>query len=198
VHSPLADAYLAALPDGLRSHPQCTMKASIMRDFAGGLDVKALESAVPPETKYVVHEHLPASSWVPEVHCNVVLSVMIDVNFHSRVEGFLAHAHARNIALLSSPLYRALFFVSSPERVLRRAGDRWNTLRRGSSLNVLDHSSNSARLEVVYPKNLLPAHIAALRTATFEDVITCAGAKDARVEVESLEAERAVFKARWR
>lgn len=192
-----ADDYLDALPNGLDSHPQCMLKASILQDFATDVDV-ALADNLPPTLAALIRNPQPASAFVSEVHVNVILGVLLDTSLGGRVAALVAHAHARNTALFSRPFYRAMFFVSSPERVLRRASDRWATMRRGSALEVVEHTATSAVLRITFPKNLLPPYIATVRAATFEDVVTCAGARDARVVLEDLGAEAATFRGTWK
>ena len=66
---PALEEYIAGLPDGLASHPQCQAKASLYRSL---IDTKGLEpddvDALPPDLRSLVIHPVPISSWIPEVH----------------------------------------------------------------------------------------------------------------------------------
>jgi hypothetical protein len=140
----------------------------------------------------------PVNTWIPEVHLNVILAALIDHEFGGSEARFRDWIHGANRQLLGGPLYRAIFYFVGPRRLLDRASERWQQIRRGTKLTMIDHEKDSARLELKFPKKLLTGFVADMRVATFEDVLSVAGVKEPRVVLELLEDERAVFAATWR
>lgn len=190
--------YLAALPNGVDSHPDCTVKASVLRELVGSNLFSRVKSFVPKPVDAICASPPPVNTWINEVHLNVILAALLDHEFDGDEARFRAWIHEANRVLLGGPLYRAIFYFVGPRRLLDRAGDRWAQLRRGTTLAMLDHQRTSARLELRFPKNLLTGFVADMRVATFEDVLFVAGAKEGRVVLESLTEDRAVFAATWR
>lgn len=72
---------------------------------------------MPPVVRFMVEHPPPASVWVPEVYLKVLMLAVLDAHFGpDNVTGYLEWIYDRNRKLLSTTLYRALFFVLSPER----------------------------------------------------------------------------------
>ena len=65
--------------------------------------------------------------------------------------------------VFKSPLYRALFTLLPPSLLARRIGRRWETLRRGSSFQNVDHEVSAGRrtytMRLCMPPKLFPAFI---------------------------------------
>ncbi len=199
---PTAAAYVARLPDGLASHPECVVKASVLRDVvdARPLDRDDLD-ALPPEVAPLISEPPPVSAWVPEVHALVAMIAVRDRHFAPGEVGLAAYeawTYERNRKLLARPLYRALFLVLTPERLLARVETRWAMFRRGSTLELVGSAPGRAELRMSYPSHLVEHTTArglrgALRAAT-----ELAGGRDVAVEIVSIEEREAHFVARFR
>ncbi len=176
----LVDGYLERLPRGLDSHPECLVKAAVMRDQirTRPFDASHLRR-LPGPVAELVRDPPPVSSWVPEVHAMVILLAMREAHFpaDSEVE-YEEWTHERNRRLLGSRLYRAVFMVMSLERLFRGAGRRWSRVRRGSHLEVVELGPGHRRLETHYPSYLHPRELAIGLRGAFRAVADLAGAQD--------------------
>lgn len=199
---PTTARYLERLPAGLRSHPQCLVKASVLRDV---LDARPLSledmSALPEEVHDLAKAPPPVSAWVSEVHSIVLMLAIRDRHFAAGEAGHEAYeqwTYERNRRLLARPLYRAVFLLLSPERLLRGAERRWGVFRRGSTLELVSREEGVARMRTVYPSFLAEETVAhglrgALRAAT-----ELAGGRDASVDLVSVGERETLFDVRWR
>ncbi len=198
---PITAAYLERLPDGIRSHPQCLVKASVLRDVVDSrpLVTADLES-LPAEVVQLVREPHPVSSWIPEVHALVVMLAVRDRHFAAGEEGSRTYedwTYRRNRRLLARPLYRALFLLLSPDRLVRGVGRRWSMFRRGSSIEVVSREPGRVELEMISPPFLYEETVGrglmgALRAAT-----ELAGGRAVEVELRSIEERSIRYELRW-
>jgi hypothetical protein len=191
--------YVDTLPSGLASHPQCEQKASILREAVRGLDVDALARALPDELAELVRTPPPVSNWVSEVKATAIMLASIDACFAASEERFLEHVRMGNVKMLSSPLYRALFLVVSPARVLRGMSARWTALHRGTSFVPLDTDDARGRtFRLTFPSRLMPREVCRLRCVSIEVALALAGAHEPRVELRELAETHATFVGTWR
>jgi hypothetical protein len=194
---PTLEAYLRQVPNGFDSFPACSIKASVIRD---ALNSKPLDDdpRLPAPIRAFVQSPPPVSSLVPEVLSNAILLTMYDVHF-----GALGRRaawdwmHATTYKLLRAPLYRILFAVMSPERLLTGVAQRWSAFRRGTELSITDKKDGFARLKLVFPVALHTDLTLYLLSSAFQAAIDCSGAREASVEVEARSASEAVFACRW-
>jgi hypothetical protein len=194
---PSVARYLEKLPAGLASYPECLVKASVLRNSA---DPRVLgpEVPLPPEVRALLDHPPPVSVWVPEVHYTVIQLATHEVHFPGPdPQAFITWVHARNVQLLSTPLYRALFLVLSPERVLLGLEKRWGSFRRGTQLQVLRADSRTADLLLRTPPNLYAQVSVWAMGAALRAGMVAAGAKPARLEGELRGTDEIRFHAIW-
>ena len=140
-----------------------------------------------------------ATAWVPEVHFHVLVHAAFD---RMRLEtgssnAFMRWVEAQNRALFSAPLYRAIFFVISPERLFRAADKRWSALRKGTRLEIVHLGERNAEIRIVHPAKLYTALIAEVRATSFRVAAELAGAKHATVNIEPSTEGETRFRATW-
>jgi hypothetical protein len=199
---PTAAAYVEKLVGGLSAHPQCLVKGSVMREILRAPFALELRHALPAEI--AIHfEHVPvATSWVPEVHVQAMLLAIFDRFFAARPGGgdaaFVEWAYEENRRLFDTPLYKVIFFVMSPERLMNGVEKRWGTFRRGTTLHVVERRPGFVRLVVRHPGGLYTELLARVRATSFRAAAVCAGAHDARVRVEARRAAETDFVLTWR
>lgn len=194
---PSVARYLEKLPGGLASYPECLVKASVLRNSA---DPRVLgpEVPLPPEVRAILDHPPPVSVWVPEVHYTVIMLATHEVHFPGAdPEAFIAWVHARNVHLLSTPLYRALFLVLSPERVLHGLEKRWGSFRRGTELQVVRAEGQAAELRLRTPPHLYAQVSVWAMGAALRAGLVAAGARLARVEGELRGSGEVRFHASW-
>jgi len=182
---PSVQAYLARLPEGVDSYPQCMIKAAPLVDQ---LAMKPLPDALlgelPERVVELVRNPPMVSAWIPEVVA-MTYSISIRDCFFPPGVGDVAYeawAYERNRRMLSTRLYRALFLLVSPDRLFKQIGPRWSRMRRGSELEVLEHRAGFVRLQTRYPPYLHDDSVALGMKGAFRAVAELAGAKDVRAE----------------
>lgn len=193
---PSVAEYFELLPLGLDSHPDCVVKASVYRNALESRPLNEVVTELPDALVQLVREPPPVSVWVPEAHANAIMIAIRDRHFEAGPAGldaFQEWAHERNQRLLTRPLYRALFLLLSPERLLSGLERRWSAFRRGTSLHVLEAGRGHAAVSLRYPTNLYDEVALAGLTGAFRAAAEAAGAHAIKVEL----AERTPRQARW-
>lgn len=190
---PSLEAYLRQVPDGFDSFPQCSLKASVIRDALSSKPI-ADDPSLPTPIRAFLQNPPPVSTLVPEVLSNAMLFVLYDVHFGALGQQAMCDwLHASTVQLLRTPLYRILFAVMSPERLLTGVAQRWSAFRRGSELTLTDKKDGFARLRLVHPAGLHTDLTVFLLTAGFRAAIDCSGAREVRVDVEGRSLSEAFF-----
>jgi uncharacterized protein (TIGR02265 family) len=190
-------AYLETLPAGADSYPECSTKASLLRN---AVESRPLGPAVPlpPALRALVDHPPPVTAWVPEVLFNALMLAIREVHFDpSDVEGFLAWVYEQNRKILSTPLYRVLFFVVSPERLLVGMEKRWSSFRRGTEARLVRLGDRDVEIHVTSPPNLYAPQTVQGMAAALRATIDCAGAKRAAVEGTVKSSTEVVYRLRW-
>lgn len=193
---PLLEDYLRRLPRGFDSHPQCAIKASIIRDALHG---KALadDPALPAPIRSLVASPPPVSTLISEVLSNATLLTICDVHFRGEDRLAWDWMHETTRKLLRTVLYRVLFSVISPERFMAGASHRWGAFRRGTELTLIDTHPGAARMRLIYPTHLHTEMTIHLLTAGLQAAIESTGTHSAGVIVETITPVEAVFLASW-
>ena len=146
---PATAAYLAALPAGLASHPDCHAKASLYRAFIG-------ERAPPglPDVLVDLMQHpRPVTAWIPEVHSHALLLAHYDMLGHDHAS-FARFTYDSQRELWQSKLYGFLMKLVSPARLITSAGKRWAQFHRGSSLDARELGACEGELVLRHPSCL--------------------------------------------
>lgn len=198
---PNVTRYLEQLPQGIDSHAHCMVKASVYRDALESRGLQAVLSDLPSDVQELVEHPPPVSAWVREVHTNTIMIAIRDAHFDVGAAGLREYGEwtrKRNSALLTRPLYRALFLVLSPQRLLRGAERRWGAFRRGTSLVVTNATLHAAALEVQFPQSLYEETALAGMRAAMTAALEAAGARDIEMQLASAGDRHARYDARWR
>lgn len=192
---PSAFAYVESLPDGLRSHPECGVRASVLRDAVEHLSPRQRPEALGSELDGWLAELPEPDEWLPEVGVQTVMLAVGDA-LGLDDDGYREFHRVRSLVLFDRPLYRVLMRFASPSLLLRRAPASWRRFHRGSELEVrLD--STSAVLELSYPDGLVNRRVALAFAGAYEAALERAGAGEPRLEVSRVGAGLARFSARW-
>jgi hypothetical protein len=191
------EAYLASLPRGIASYPECQQKFEPLDVWLRQSPTRDLARLVPPQVAALLDRDRPAPAWVPDVHTNVLYLAMRQAHFADDA-AFLAHARKCNRAVIETPMNRLVFWVASPRAILRGTGLRWGSLHRGSSLEVSFVRDSSAQVVLSFPRGLFPELVLRGIAMAFAVALEFNGAKDVEVQLRSVEPTRAVFTGRWR
>jgi uncharacterized protein (TIGR02265 family) len=166
----------------------------VYRDALGSRSLASVLSELPEPVRELVENPPPVSTWVREVHANVVMISLRDVHFASGAAGladYMEWTRQRNVLLLTRPLYRALFLLLSPERLLRGLERRWSAFRRGTQVHATRSEPGFVELSVRYPSHLYEATalVAALEAS---------GAQGVSVELLEFGEREARYRGSWR
>jgi len=190
------EAYVASLPRGLDSYPACQQKAVILREFLSRAIQNAIQAALPDELRALAEQPPAVTQWISEVRVTAIYLAHRDSLGGD--DAFADHAYTVNRRLLSGPMYRVLFAVASPARVLRGATSRWGQMHRGTELTPRHTSERDAVFHLSAPLNLVPRVIALAYATGYRVALELAGAREAKVECDEAGPAGHVFRASWR
>jgi uncharacterized protein (TIGR02265 family) len=194
---PSVAQYLGALPHGVHSHPHCLVKGTVLRAIAHALrDDVRVRAGLPAETDQLVEEPPLSNAWIPEVHLNVLFLAICEVR-HATRDSFETWAYEGNRAMLAGPLYRVLFGVLGPERIMARIQLRWSAFRRGSTLSPVDMGPQGGTVRLAYAPNLMPDIALRAMRGAFRATADAAGAKQVRINYEQESPTSTLFDVRW-
>ncbi len=193
---PRVARYLAPLPAGVASYPQCVAKAALLRRALAQRPLSRDHLFALPKVlgELVACPPLDSES-VPDVWLAGVLLAIADAYEMSDGE-YLDWIRDLNSRMFNS-LFRLLMRVVSPEHLVRRAADRWKVFHRGSSLAMVELTRGRAVARLTFPPFLF--HGLALRQfgPVFEAAVQMSDPRG-RVELDASDATQALFIARWR
>jgi hypothetical protein len=198
---PSVTAYLSGLPHGIDSYPRAMVKGSVVRMTMGEWDFPSMlaPGALPEPVETLVRHPPGVSSWVPEVHHAVVVSAVFDARFRDAggLGAFESWVRDGNRRLLRGPLYRVMFVVLSPSRVLSGAQQRWATFHRGSLLTVVKREERVVVARLTYPPHLFGDLSLRAFAGAFQAALESAGAKSPRVTTQVESPGAALYDAHW-
>ena len=190
------DAYLASLPRGLASYPECMFKGESLDAWLRQTPTHDVADLVSPQVAALLDGDRPVPTWVPEVHANVLYLAIRDVHFADDA-AYLAHARESNRAVLDTPVNRLVFWATSPRAILRSAGLRWGTLHRGTAIQVRAARDSSVEIGLSFPRGLFPELVLRANGSGIAVALENTGARDVEVHLREVEPTRALFAARW-
>lgn len=189
-------AYVASLPNGLDSYPECRSKGSIWKAILRATDTSSLAGRVPPELFALERDSLYDSAWMPMVQNFACHMVLRDCLFPA--DRMLAeHFRKINRDLFTGPLYRVLVALASPAMLIQAADRRFAALFQGIDIKVVMTGPNSARLTQTYPPDLVPALIGRMFLVGFEVAVELAGGKNLSGRVLEHGKTEARYELRW-
>lgn len=190
-------AYLRALPDGLASYPECLSKASVWNNILRWTDTSALAGRVPDDLPLVPDRGMLTGAWIPVVQSFAAHLVLRDCLFTSD-DQMTEHFRMMDRQLLSGPLYRVLFALSSPSLTVLAARRQFATLFRGIALTAAPSGECATNLELSYPAMILPTLVARLYLVAFEVALEMAGAVNVEGRMLDHGPTTAHYELSWR
>ncbi len=162
---PSMERYLSRLPLGLASYPAMTAKGSSLRSTLADAPQPLLSGlGLPPRLEELVRLPPAPSDWIREAELWALALAVYDNSFaHSGgLPAYREWVYAMTRRLLSSPAYRILFALISPEQLFLGAAYRWAAFHRGTGIEVIKRGTGAGACRVTTPPHLLPeiAHIA--------------------------------------
>ncbi|MEM6993057.1 MAG: hypothetical protein AAF721_21270, partial [Myxococcota bacterium] len=191
------EAYLARLPKGLDSYPQCTAKASLLGMALESAEL-AEESSLPDALRSVFAAPPPVSTWVPEVVFNAATVAAYDWAFGGKAVGaFEQRVCDFNLALFRKPLYRILYAFISPTRLAKESAKRWPAFHRGTSLRIVELAEGKGVLELEFPEHLFDPLVLRAFKSAWRASLLATGAEQVRSLLDDATTSTARYVVRW-
>jgi hypothetical protein len=153
---PRAAAYLAQLPHGIGSYPECQVLVDGRLGLAKDFSELAAATGIPLPVREFL-EGKVTEAWMPEVISAASMSMARDVKLATDDE-LRAWCFQDAMNVFDSPLNKMLMKVMSPTLVVMGAAKRWNNWRLGSTLTAKPVKKKEDRLEteidLSYPEHL--------------------------------------------
>jgi hypothetical protein len=195
---PRLTRYLAGLPNGFDSHPQCRTSAarlSVLLELARP-DAE-LATLLPVPVGRLLAARPSERAWVPEVPAVALFLAVADRLGHSDEE-FVELNRTLIRRLLRHQPIRVLMTLANPELLIAGAALRWSTLHQGTRLLAELDGPKRVRVELRYPVGCYPRLMLRCFVTAFETALELSNAVEGRAELVEVGAERALFRASWR
>ncbi|MEY4578585.1 MAG: hypothetical protein RL701_3288 [Pseudomonadota bacterium] len=191
-------AYLKNLPHGLASYPECRSKGTVWKNILRWTDTTSLVDRVPPDLAIVPDADLLATAWVPIVQSFAGHLVLRDCLFKTDDE-ICEHFRVVDRRLLSGPIYKVMFALASPKLAVQASDRRFGMIFQGIALTAHQDAEDDkqVRLELRYPRALLPALVGRLYLVAFEVAVELAGGKGVKGTVLQHGETSASYKLTW-
>ena len=196
------ETYLAPLPRGAASYPDCQVQTSIydeLRREVPPLDVRGMARLSPGFCAYVSHG--TPDDWMPEVWASALLELWFVAACQGDEEAARARLRGVNSKLLERPAFRALVRVLSPSLALMSFARGWGLSRRGttarSELGSRHDSPRTAGIIVGCPPHLFSERQVWGFEETFRIVSDLLKLRDHRVSPGVEHEEGLRFGLRW-
>lgn len=171
------DRYLASLPRGLSSHPDCVSKASNLTFQLVHRPAPALRQLPEPVRRVLEDPPLP-STWIPTT-VFVAATLAIEAH-HGITDETLAIESTEE--MLKSKLYGLSLKMLTPSMILRAGAATWGLFHRGSRL-VSHKNGDVLEARMSFPSGLFPLEMLRGYAAGFQCVTRASWKKDARVRL---------------
>jgi len=195
VRFPTLAAYLAQLPEGLQSHPECQAKGSQIRTAVEGHDLGDAAAELPEPIRELFVAPPPPTAWVPMVYSDAVFHAVCD-RFYPTEAQMLAWCRERTLDLVRGPMYRRLVAVAGPKTFFRIADRVFFLFERGSELSI-ELGDREARIDVTHPPFLHTRLNHLGNTAVIEAVIEMTGGREPTCELVESRSTGLVLRCRW-
>ncbi|WP_248352539.1 hypothetical protein [Anaeromyxobacter oryzae] len=193
---PRVGAYLARLPSGVASHPECVARASLLRVSLSERPLaREHVDALPAPVRQLVACPPLDAEWVSDVHLVCVLFAIADAHGMSD-EGYLSWIGELNARMFRTT-FRHLMTVASPEQLVDQVAERWGVFHRGSSLAVTRQGPGNALVHLAFPPRLFHGLAVRQFAPVWQAALQIAD-PTSRVDLVASDDVTARFAARWR
>lgn len=152
---PRLAAYLASLPNGLDTYPECLAKASLLHYARRQTPPTFSLDGLPNRVRSQLEAKKLAATWITETEYVAATLALWDGAKLSDDDA--CDCWYRVVKdLRASVLYRAIMSFVSPGRMMRGATLTWQQFHKGTTIRVVDETKSSTVLELVSPAGLYP------------------------------------------
>lgn len=192
---PRVERYLARLPRGIQSHPECLIRASVFQVFTARSLRHFPWDQAPPEIVGLLRTPVSPTAWLPTVHVLAANLAMLDHHRLSDAES-LAWFHDANVTLLHNRVYRALLAFASPALFFASAPRGWAAFYRGSGIGVVQEGK-LAHITLRFPPYLYCDLVRAGLGDAFKVAVSLSRAKNTEVEIVGSTAQSCQYRLQW-
>lgn len=150
---PRTSRYLATLPAGLASYPDCVLKATYVRAAQDSLPDGITAQDFPFELQALLYHSPSDGDWISEVQMVALMHAMNDLVFDAEVD-MLTWAEAGMVRMIEESPFRGFIAMTPPERFPRSLQWVWKNLREGSSAQVVHEEPGLVRGRFEYPAHM--------------------------------------------
>jgi hypothetical protein len=194
---PRLSAYVAALPRGLGSYPECVAKASVYRAF---LDHKPIDDLalddLPKDLVELITTPPSLGFWVSEARGMGIILALKDHHHGTNVMASTRWSYDVQVGLLSGPMYRALTALASPSLLSRGVAMRWGQFHRGTELSV-DVHGHQFDLTLKYPPHLFGDPVVRGLAEAFRVVAELSRAKRVQLDIVEIGTTTSRIRVVW-
>lgn len=194
---PRVTEYLARLPDGLDSYPECQTKGVVLASALGELPFHDRWDELPERVLTRMRSPPLATEWVPTVLTNAVQCAVADV-YHPSDREVLAYNRSRTLKVANSTTYRALARVAGVKILMRGAVRMHSMFQRGTDFRLVVLGDRAVTLFLEHPPFLHGGCMHLANEAVFGTLIETAGGAEVSVRMTESSARRAVYAVSWR
>ncbi len=188
--------YLAKLPAGLGSYPDCRTKGILIRSSVKDVAPHASWATLPPALLEAIESPPLPTTWVSTVLTNAVHFVVADT-YYPTPQALLDWNYARTFKASNSPMYRTLTRMAGLRNFLRGAVKVHGLFQQGTDISIDFLGETSARVLLEHPPYLHFGLTHLANEAVFAATLDAAGAQSSKVKMTESSARRAVFEVSW-
>jgi len=194
---PRLHRYLAGLPAGEASHPDCLVRSSLCHALIEGMPGPAPDVAGVPPLIARILKNPPVQIWMPEVEV-MALSLFIADRWQMTDAQAKQWLKRQNRSFFRSLMYRAVMAIVSPAALVPRAATRWSAVHRGSHLEARVIAPTQGEMVLRFPEHLYDRSLLYHFTAVFEAALENSNAMLGEVELVESDAVHGVYRFAWR
>lgn len=187
--------YLASLPDGLASYPECKTRGTVISSAAHGHAADSFPDGLPACVRTMLETPPLPGAWLSAVHSDALFFAVVDRNYPS-ADAMLEWTKERTLRTAQSKMYRALTRIVGPSMLLRMVGHTHQMFQRGTEMHATG-IPGGMKLVMSHPPFLHSGFNHLANVAMIEALIGLATTEVAQVEMTSSEPSRAVYVAKW-
>lgn len=180
-NTPLLNAYLASLPQGLDTSPEVQQKGSVVQSFLEGVQIHPHLSILPAAVAEMVKRPPPPSAWISEVKAFALFLACADLCFPSG-DAYVEFAYRASRKIIAGPIYSMLFPMLGVKRIVKVVAGRWEQFHRGTSLSVVHFEGTEGRLKLDSPPYATPLLMARCHGTSIRAAVEVVGAKNVTVD----------------
>lgn len=154
---PATAAWLAGLPEGLASYPECETAREYDDVLSRDYPLAARHPRLPASLAKAIRFETDKKGWVPDLYCLLHMHIVLDLYFKDEA-AYLEQHLVWSRELIDHPLLRAATYCISPRLTMVALGAVWTRMSRGTSLTTREGPTpNSRYVTLSFPHHMYDA-----------------------------------------